>query len=197
MADMMDDDHLNQGNLDGQGGDDSPRFDDTQPPARAAAARASGRGIPLPNDVSVLPDERVVKVATFSNGIYWKSGAVFLFSLILMMKVQNLGIFLMLVAGVMFGMAYITRHYMVLILTNKRILLRSGLIRMDTVQLPIERIESVELERTLPGLALGYASVILTGTGSRVMGVPYVDQPHIFRRLTDQVIYKYNHQGEK
>lgn len=195
MADMMDDDLTDQGNSGGQG--NSPRLDDG-PSSRVLGARTtSGRGIPLPHDVSVLPDERVVKVATFSNGIYWKSGAVFLFSLILMMKVQNLGIFLMLVAGVMFGLAYITRHYMVLILTNKRILVRSGLIRMDTIQLPIERIESVELERTLPGLALGYASVILTGTGSRVMGVPYVDQPHIFRRLTDQVIYKYNHQEGK
>ena len=153
----------------------------------------SGREIPFPDDVSVLPNERVVRVATFSNGIYWKSALVGAFAFVLLIKVFNLGLFLMLVAVVMFGVAYITKHYLVLILTNKRVLLRSGLIRMDTVQLPIERLESVELERTIPGLVLDYASVVITGTGSRVMGVPFVDDPQTFRRLADRVIYKYNH----
>ncbi len=155
-------------------------------------ASQGNRMIPLPNDVSVLPGERVIKVATFSNGIYWKSAGVFVFAVLLMTRVFNLGIFLMLVAGIMFGVAYITKHYLVLVLTNKRVLVRSGLIRMDTVQLPIERLESIEIERTLPGMTLGYGSIVLTGTGSRVMGVPFVDSPHLFRRLADQVVYKYN-----
>jgi uncharacterized membrane protein YdbT with pleckstrin-like domain len=157
--------------------------------------RRKQKRIPLPNDVSIVPDERILRVAQFSNGIYWKGGVVFLFAVLLATQVLNLGIFLMVVAGIMLGVAYITKHYLLLILTNKRLLIRSGLIRMDTVQMAIDRIESVELERTIPGMILGYASVVVTGTGSRVMAVPFVDQPHVFRRLTDDVIYKVRNNG--
>ncbi len=159
---------------------------------RLPVAQGTRSFIPLPSDVSVLPEERVLKIARFNNGIYWKSAGVFIFAALLMTRVFNLGLFLMIVAAIMFGVAYITKHYLLLMLTNKRVLLRSGLIRMDTVQLPIERLESIEIERTLPGMIMGYGSIVLTGTGSRVMGVPFVDQPHIFRRLADQVVYKHN-----
>lgn len=154
------------------------------------------RRIPLPNDVSVLPDEKVIKVASFHWGIYWKGFVVLGFAFLLLINVFNLGVFMLLVSGGMLGVSYMTKHYLLLILTNKRVLLRSGLIRMDTVQLPIERIESVELERTIPGMIMGYASVVFTGTGSRVMAVPFVDMPHIFRRLTDEVIYAENHKDD-
>lgn len=158
--------------------------------------RRKQKRIPLPNDVSIVPDERILRVAQFSNGIYWKGGVVLVFAVLLAIQVLNLGIFLMVVAGIMLGVAYITKHYLLLILTNKRLLIRSGLIRMDTVQMAIDRIESVELERTIPGMALGYASIVVTGTGSRVMAVPFVDEPHVFRRLTDEVIYKATHKQD-
>jgi uncharacterized membrane protein YdbT with pleckstrin-like domain len=145
--------------------------------------------VPLPNDVAVLPDEKIIKVARFSNGIYWKAGVVAVLAVVLLIQIQNLGLFMTVVAGIMFGAAYMTKHYLVLILTNRRLLIRSGLVRMDTVQLPIERIESVELGRTIPGMIMGYADVVITGTGSRVIVVPYVDQPQALRRLIDQQLY--------
>lgn len=163
------------------------------PPTAASASASRPRRIPLPDDVSVLPDEKIIKIAQFHWGIYWKSGAVGILAFFLLITVFNLGVFMILVAGAMFGVAYMTKHYLLLILTNKRLLIRSGLIRMDTVQLSIERIESVELERTIPGMIMGYASVVITGTGSRIMAVPFVEQPHIFRRLTDEVVYTETH----
>lgn len=156
-------------------------------------AAPQSRRIPLPNDVSILPGEKIVKIARFHWGIYWKGLVVMAFAVLLLLTVRNLGIFMVLVAGGMLGVAYMTKHYLLLVLTNKRLLIRSGLIRMDTVQLAVDRIESVELERTIPGMIMGYASVVITGTGSRVMAVPFVENPHIFRRLTDEVIYTETH----
>lgn len=160
--------------------------DQEQSPAQPAR---QSRRIPLPADVSVLPDERIIRVANFHWGIYWKSAVVGVIGFLLMLKVFNLGAFLMVVAGIMFGVAYMTKHYLLLILTDKRLLIRSGLVRMDTVQLSLDRVESIETERTIPGMLMGYASIVITGTGSRIMAVPFVDQPMQFRRLTDERIY--------
>lgn len=147
------------------------------------------RRIPVPSDVSVLPDEKILRVAEFSYGIYWKGLAVLALGVLVAIKVWTLGLYLMTIAGIMLGVAYVTKHYLLLILTDKRILVRSGILRMDTVQLPLERVESAELERTIPGALLGYAAVVLTGTGSRVIAVPFVDHPQIFRRVVDEQIY--------
>jgi uncharacterized membrane protein YdbT with pleckstrin-like domain len=153
--------------------------------------------VPLPADVSVLPDEKVIRVANFHWGIYWKGLVVAAFAVLLLIYVFNLGLFMGFVAGSMLGLAYITKHFMLLILTNKRLLIRTGLLRMDTVQMSLERIESVELERTIPGMLMGYASVVVTGTGSRIMAVPYVENAHIFRRLTDEQIYAETHKPKQ
>ena len=149
----------------------------------------TGRTIPLPSDVSVLPDEKIIRVADFHWGIYWKGLAVFAIGLLVAIPVWTMGVYIMFIASIMLLVAYMTKHYLLLILTDKRLLMRTGLIRMDTVQLSLERVESVELERTIPGMLLGYASVVITGTGSRVMAVPFVDMPQQFRRLTDERIY--------
>lgn len=153
--------------------------------------------VPLPADVSVLPHEKVMKVARFHWGIYWKGGMVMALAILLGLYVPNLGIFGMCIATAMLGVSYVTKHFMLLILTNKRLLIRTGLLRMDTVQMSLERIESVELERTIPGLLMGYASVVVTGTGSRVMAIPYVDEAYVFRRLTDEQIYAETHKPKE
>lgn len=177
MSDMMDEPQSNHQNTGG-------------------GEKTSLPAIPLPRDVSLFDEESVVHVATFHNGIYWKGLAVMAFALFLMMRVFNLGLFLVLVAGIMLGIAYVTKHYLLLILTTRRVLLRTGLVRMDTVQLPIDRIESAEIERTIPGMVMGYGGIVFTGTGSRMMAVPYVADPHIFRQKVDRLIYGERKKGD-
>ena len=168
----------------------------TQTISQAVEASGADRRIPLPADVSILPDEKIIRVASFHWGIYWKGLVVLALAVFLLIYVRNLGVFMLIVASGMLGVAYLVKHYLLLILTNKRLLIRSGLIRMDTVQLALDRVESVELERTIPGMLMGYASVVITGTGSRVMAVPFVDQAHQFRRLTDERIYAEQHKDK-
>jgi uncharacterized membrane protein YdbT with pleckstrin-like domain len=162
-----------------------------EPPAPIERRRSRGAEyrIPLPGDVTLMPDEEIVKVGQFHPGIYWKGVAVFALAIVLLIRVFNLGVFILLVAGVMLALAYLTKHYLLLILTNRRLLIRTGILRMDTVQLSLERVESVELERTIMGQFLGYAAVVVTGTGSRVMAVPFVEEPQKFRQLIDQQIF--------
>ena len=158
--------------------------------------QGGGKRIPLPADVSVLPDEKLIRVAEFHWGIYWKGLVVLAIGLLVATQVWTMGLYIMVIAGLMLGTSYLTKHYLLLILTDKRLLVRTGIIRMDTVQMALERIESVELERTIPGMILGYAAVVITGTGSRVVAVPFVDMPHAFRRLTDEQIYAFNNKDK-
>lgn len=119
-------------------------------------------------------DEQFVRVAKIHEGIFWKGAFVFLLSLLLLVLAFNLGVFLMFVSLLILSIAYLTKHYLMLVLTDKRIMIRHGIIKLDVIQVNLSRIESVELEWTIPGRILGYATVVVTGTGSRFTAVPFV-----------------------
>jgi uncharacterized membrane protein YdbT with pleckstrin-like domain len=137
---------------------------------------------------TLQPDEKLFRVATIHWGIYWKSAALFLIALVLLFKIPNLGYFMLLVSAVFLTFAALTKHYMLLALTNTRMLVRQGIIQLDTTQILHSRVESVELERTIMARLLGYATVLITGTGSRVMAVPFIADADAFRSDLNTII---------
>lgn len=136
------------------------------------------------------PDETMVEIAAIHPGIYWKSIAVAVIAAFLLLKVFNLGVLLAVVAALMFGIAWMTRHYLMLALTDKRVLIRHGIVNLDVIQMQLSRVESVELARTIMGRLLGYATVMVTGTGSRVTAIPFIANAEAFRAALDQKIYE-------
>lgn len=146
-----------------------------------------------PRDVlarSLLRDsEKLVRVARIHPGIYWKAIAVFGLGLWLFFTIKNLGIFLLLVSAIMFVFAYLTKYYLLLAITDQRVLIRHGIVNLDVIDLQYKRVESVELSRSLMGRILGYATILVTGTGSRVTAVPFIANPSSFRSELDKLVY--------
>ena len=141
--------------------------------------------------------ETLKRVAAVHWGIYWKGIAVLLLSLILMMSVFNLGAFLLVVAAAMLGYAYLVKYYLLLALTDKRVIVRHGIINLDVVQLHYNRIESVEVFRPIMGRILGYGTVLVTGTGSRVTGIPFVANADAMRTAIDEVVFQQQEKAAK
>lgn len=146
--------------------------------------------VPLKHAVKsmLLPDEKLVRVVTISAGIYWKGLAVLVFAVLLFLKWPPLGILFLIVSGLMLLIAYLTKHFLLLAATDKRILMRSGIINLDIIQLRYSKIESVELAWTLIGQFLGYASVVITGTGQRVTIIPFVADAVAFREEMSAIL---------
>ena len=101
-----------------------------------------------------------------------------------------MGAFLGFVSLLVFGYAFLLRSFLLLIVTNQRVFFRSGLIKVDTVQLRLDKIESVEIQRTLVGHALGYGTVLLTGTGSRLAFIPFLSNAAEIRNVIDELLYE-------
>ena len=133
-------------------------------------------------------DEEILATGEISCGIFWKAAVVATLSLLLMLVVFRLGVFLLLVAAIMFVAAYLERHFLLLILTNQRVIIRHGVIKIDTAQIRLSRIESAEVEHTIPGMVLGYGAVVLSGTGSRISAVPFVANASQFRNKLDEIL---------
>lgn len=136
----------------------------------------------------LLDGEKILRIAEIHPAIYWKGGALLAFALVLLILAFNLGLFMLFVAGVTLAYAYVTKQFLMLVVTNKRVLARYGIIKLEVVQIHHRKIESVELGWTILGQFLGYASIMITGTGSRVTVIPYVAQAPRFRKELEQIL---------
>ncbi len=138
-------------------------------------------------DDMLVDGEEIVAQAEISPAIYWKSIVVFCCAILLSLFVFPLGILLFVVALCMVVHVTIKKSILLLVLTNKRILVRYGILQVDVVDMRFSKIESLELERMIPGYVMGYANVVLMGTGQRYVVIPYVGNAVELRRAYNRL----------
>jgi uncharacterized membrane protein YdbT with pleckstrin-like domain len=72
-------------------------------------------------------------------------------------------------------------------ITNKRIIIKVGLIRRKTVELNIPKVESVNVDQGILGRILGYGSISLVGTGGSRETFFNISKPLEFRKAFQQL----------
>lgn len=70
-----------------------------------------------------------------------------------------------------------------LAVTNKRVIAKFGLIRRNTVELRLDRIEGLRINQGILGRIFNYGSVVVSGTGGTQEPIPGISRPMDFRRL--------------
>lgn len=61
--------------------------------------------------------------------------------------------------------------------TDRRIILKRGLIRRHTVEMNMQKVESVDVDQTLIGRLFNYGNVSIRGTGSSFETLTMIDSP--------------------
>lgn len=136
----------------------------------------------------LVKGEEVVLRAQVHKAIYWRSVCVILIAIALFFYVKPLSMLIGIAGAVMLCVAILTQHYLLLVVTNKRILARYGLLQMDVVDIRLSKVESIDLERMLLGHIFGYSNVVVAGTGQRVIRVRYVANGEVFRRFYNEMV---------
>lgn len=142
-----------------------------------------------------LPDklregEKILVKGVVSNAIFWKAIAVLIIAFLFGLLAAPLGYFLCGVSILTFSYAFILKSILLLVVTNQRVFFRSGIVKIDTVQVRLDRIESIEIQRNIVGHFLNYGTVVLTGTGSRYSYIPYLANAAQVRNIVDDILYK-------
>lgn len=136
----------------------------------------------------LVKGEEVILCAKVHGAIYWRACAILVIAVLLLLVATPLAIIAGIAGGFLLCVAILTQHYLLLVVTNKRVLARYGLLQMDVVDIRLSKIESIDLERMLLGHMLGYASVVVAGTGQRIIRVPYVSNAEVFRRYYNEMV---------
>ena len=99
-----------------------------------------------------------------------------------------LGLASLVVAGVFLGIGVVKRNATEMSLTNKRVIVKTGLATRRTIELLLSRIESVVVEESAMGRVLGYGTVIIRGTGGTPELFEKIAHPLEFREQVQSQI---------
>jgi uncharacterized membrane protein YdbT with pleckstrin-like domain len=95
----------------------------------------------------------------------------------------------LLVAGlVVLAWLLIARRSTELVITNKRLIAKSGIVSTQSIEIRFDRIESVRVNQSLIGRILNYGDIVVTGTGSTFDPIPNIASPMQFRTALNQAM---------
>ena len=92
------------------------------------------------------------------------------------------------VAAIFFGIGLVRRGATEMAVTNKRVIVKTGLADRRTIELLLQRIESIAVEEPAMGRLLGYGTVIVRGTGGTPEVFPQIAHPLEFREQVQRQI---------
>ena len=68
------------------------------------------------------------------------------------------------------------------VITNKRIIIKTGIISRQTLEMNLNKIESVNVDQGILGRILGYGTITIIGTGGTRESFHDISSPLLFRR---------------
>lgn len=74
---------------------------------------------------------------------------------------------------------YFTDEY---VITNKRVIIKKGWLRIRTVEMGLNKIETVNVRQSLLGRIIGYGSITIVGSGGTKETSHYIKNPIEFRK---------------
>ena len=103
-------------------------------------------------------------------------------------KVKALGAVFAL-AGVWLGLKALIAVWSVeMAITNKRVIVKTGLIARNTLELNHSKIESYKVDQSIMGRLLGFGDLTIVGTGATHEPIRLIDDPLLFRRKAIEIM---------
>jgi len=90
---------------------------------------------------------------------------------------------LIVVVGLVFLIwAWIRVRSTELAITSRRIIAKFGFVKRHTVEINLDKVESLKVEQGVWGRFLNFGTIFISGSGSSVAPIPNIADPLVFRR---------------
>jgi hypothetical protein len=101
------------------------------------------------------------------------------------------GAAVLLISGIIVILAgMVRRNATEMAVTNRRVVIKTGLASRKTIEMLLNKVESIEVSETTAGRMLGYGTIVVIGTGGTPEPFHKVAHPLEFRNQVQQQIEK-------
>lgn len=85
--------------------------------------------------------------------------------------------------GLLFWIAAAIKYWTTeLAITNKRVIAKFGLISRETIEINLQKIESIQVKQGILGRIFNFGSIVVSGAGNPQAPIPGISNPLQFRR---------------
>ena len=132
---------------------------------------------------NLLPEEKIIHFTkphyiVFISMLFWL--AVALWAITSSYAYGKLLFF----AGIIFSIhALITYYCSEYVITNKRIIMKTGFIRRSATEIFLERLEGINVRQSIMGRILNYGTITVGGIGGTKNPFNYIPKPMKFRNM--------------
>lgn len=120
---------------------------------------------------ALVGDERVVHDGRISLWSVWHLIALGT----VLLPVFGLGL-------ILWGIAYVRLKSTEVAVTTKRLIVKHGFIRRSTVEININKVESLQVDQAMMGRLLNFGTLVIAGTGTTHAPIVAVADPMAFRK---------------
>ncbi len=103
-------------------------------------------------------------------------------------NMKEIGVGLIVLAALVFGIGLTKRNATEMAVTNKRVLIKQGVFGRRTLEILLQKIESIAVEESMSGRMLGFGTVIVRGTGGTPEPFKKMAHPLEFRRHVEEQV---------
>ena len=103
-------------------------------------------------------------------------------------QLRQVSMFLALFSLLWIAMTWVTYYFSSITIKRKQVILRTGLIVRQTVDIPLSKIETIDIRQSILGSLMRYGALIITGTGGTRHLINYIDKPLTCRRYIEQMM---------
>jgi len=138
-------------------------------------------------DENLLPQETIVYRTSVHWVVFLVRGVLAAFLMLLTLSSfaagsTGLGIILLLIAALLVGWSFLVYKTSEFAVTNKRVLVKVGVLSRRSVELLLNKIEGINVNQGLLGRALGYGTIVVGGTGGTKEPFDSIREPFEFRK---------------
>lgn len=80
--------------------------------------------------------------------------------------------------------------------TNRRVIIKVGLVSRKTVELKLDKVESIGVDQTIPGRIFGYGTIVVRGTGGTNEPFRGIARPLDFRKAVNEATEALSHRAQ-
>ena len=120
---------------------------------------------------ALVKDERVVHIGHIS---LWSMWHLIAFGVVLIPAI-GLGL-------VFLAVAYVRYKSTELAVTTKRVIVKHGFIRRQTVEINLSKVESIQVDQGVLGRVFNFGTLVISGTGTSQAPIYGIAEPMAFRK---------------
>lgn len=149
---------------------------------------------------NLVPGERLVHRASLHWMVFAPAVAIAGVGLLLAVILEGyrwVGALGVGIGAVMMVKPYILLRFSEFGVTDRRVLVKLGLVSRESLDQLLDKVEAVQVEQDILGRILGYGTVTVIGTGGTREAFPRISDPFAFRRaIQERIIALHGPRGE-